>query len=161
MEAIKEAAPSVWAYIYDEGRPTGCSRCPYAVEHDIDNPYRDRANPSDPDEGWYDCKLLGNGKYWGETPGCTEQQWKESAQKQLIENLDLTLRHKCDVEAAKALFGRFWAAIWDDQNLQKTGKEIRTEIMKDVSPRVRYQFERLLENGVIPNEQQSENPVHD
>lgn len=52
----------------------GCSNCPFSSEHsDI--------NSSDPDEGYYNCELMGAQKVWGEEPVCTDEQWQEHVRK--------------------------------------------------------------------------------
>ena len=46
----------------------GCGECPLGSRHsDI--------NPSDPDEGYYSCDLLGRQKVWGENPLCSDRDW--------------------------------------------------------------------------------------
>ncbi len=54
----------------------GCANCPFSSGGDD-------ANPSDPDEGHYDCALTGLKNIWGESPRCTPEQWKAKASEYL------------------------------------------------------------------------------
>lgn len=60
----------------NETPPYGCSECPFAA-----NP--DGVNYADPDEGYYDCTLLGRDRVWGESPVCSDRDWKAKARQEL------------------------------------------------------------------------------
>lgn len=73
MTDMRSDADLLNVLIANSGRsPDGCSECPFATidPHDDDGP-----NPFDPDEGYYDCALLGRARIWGEDPPCTTVDW--------------------------------------------------------------------------------------
>ena len=51
--------------------PDGCSECPFARDGED-------VNPSDPDEGHYQCALLSR-RVWGEDPKCNFPDWQREA----------------------------------------------------------------------------------
>jgi hypothetical protein len=60
-------------YLYLE-RPYECWVCPFATA--VIDFAHDAPNPSDPGEGYYDCALLSLHAIWGESPQCTEDDWR-------------------------------------------------------------------------------------
>ena len=54
----------------------GCSECPFSSPHK-DTLGQDDINIADPDEGHYDCGLIGQIDFWGEDPICNDENWRE------------------------------------------------------------------------------------
>ncbi len=57
----------------------GCSDCMFAKA----NVGGELPNPSDPDEGWYDCSLTGEKRVWGEEPTCDGSDWANEIQREV------------------------------------------------------------------------------
>lgn len=59
--------------------PGGCAGCPFSSV----DPHATPPNPADPDEGYYDCALLGKKAIWGENPICEPEHWRARARQEL------------------------------------------------------------------------------
>ena len=73
------SGPEQWNWSPNPGIPWGCAECPFSSV----NPNEPEPNYCDPDEGYYDCALIGERKIWGEGPKCTGDQWRERARQEL------------------------------------------------------------------------------
>ena len=84
-----------WTHAFVEFHQDGCSDCPFSSVSDRNGD--DAPNPSDPDEGYYDCELTGLVGIWGENPKCDSFDWRGRALAEL-KSLGIDLEAKNDDE---------------------------------------------------------------
>jgi hypothetical protein len=136
MKNFKLKAPALWVTYFNSeyyigieiGSPSGCHVCPFATEHDINNPYREIPNYADPDEGWYDCSLLNKQRIWGETPECSSDNWREKAKKEIEEIAEYSISREIKEEKAKALLSQFFKMIQNDKNKDLTIQQVKDDL---------------------------------
>lgn len=70
-----------------------CANCSFAT---VDAAAEYPPNSSDPDEGYYDCALLGRRHIWGENPQCSIEDWQRRAREELDALLEPSAEQRSD-----------------------------------------------------------------
>ncbi len=147
MKTLKEKAPALWAVFFKSyelielSRPYGCNDCPFAEQS---NEWEDRPNPSDPDEGYYNCHLLNQEKIWGETPQCTGNDWRSKGAKEVEVIAEYAIQREIIEEKAAILLNEFSKMIQDESNGELTLNQLREKLLSGVDPRVVRAFNTNL-----------------
>ncbi len=143
MKILREKAPALWAIFFKSytllelERPYGCSDCPFAGEH---NAWGERPNPADPDEGYYDCRLLNKEKIWGKKPECSGANWRDRGAQEIEAIADFMIQQEIIEEKASTLLNEFAKALQDESNGDLTLNQIKEKLLAGVEPRVLSAF---------------------
>lgn len=147
MKLLKSKAPVLWAMFFKSyplieiERPTGCHDCPFAVEH---NEWGSRPNPADPDEGYYDCRLLNTERIWGESPRCNPKDWRSQGTMEIEAIAEFAIQQEIIEEKATVLLAEFSRAIQDKANGELTVNQLREKLLAGVEPKVIARFNAKL-----------------
>ena len=82
-----ETVPALYRLLTDGSEcqmtPWGCSECTFA-RPSVDALGEKDINSCDPDEGHYDCLLVGQERVWGENPSCDLKDWQNRAALEIL-----------------------------------------------------------------------------
>lgn len=113
----------------------GCAACPFSTP----NADGDPPNPSDPDEGRYDCSLTDETGVWGEDPTCTQEDWAREIQRECEAAVpDIAV----DAEIAKVLRSACWL-VWSNYHSAWWGPNERG-YFTDIGSAGRYTYEAAV-----------------
>lgn len=107
----------------------GCADCPFSKP----TKGEEHPNPSDPDEGYYDCDLIDEDRIWGEEPKCAEEDWAREIQHE-VEAIE---------KRYEILSGACWL-VWSNEHAAWWGPH-RSGYYTDISAAGRYTYAQAME----------------